>query len=142
MVDPPPPPPVFFFSFFFPFFLFLLWLLFVIVLFSALEQTHIALCTVPTQPCTMSRHFNESHIQRMHACLAVTCYLHFWQNDRDLIRATAVTRGGTDTQIKFSRRSCRDSNPRSFDHQRGALNTEPSPHPARPPGVQSGAFIL
>ena len=25
--------------------------------------------------------------------LAVTCHLHFWQNDRDLLRATAVTRG-------------------------------------------------
>ena len=26
-------------------------------------------------------------------CLAVTCHLHCWQNDRDLLRATAVTRG-------------------------------------------------
>ena len=25
--------------------------------------------------------------------LAVTCYLHFWQNDRDFLRATVVTRG-------------------------------------------------
>ena len=25
--------------------------------------------------------------------LAVTCHLHFWQNDRDLLRATAVTQG-------------------------------------------------
>ena len=29
----------------------------------------------------------------MYACLAVTCYLHFWQNDRDFLRATVVTRG-------------------------------------------------
>ena len=29
----------------------------------------------------------------MYACLAVTCHLHFWQNDRGLLRATAVTRG-------------------------------------------------
>ena len=28
------------------------------------------------------------------ACLAVTCHLHFWQNDRDLLRATVVTREG------------------------------------------------
>ena len=28
----------------------------------------------------------------MYACLAVTCHLHFWQNDRGLLRATAVTR--------------------------------------------------
>ena len=27
----------------------------------------------------------------MYACLAVTCHLRFWQNDRDLLRATAVT---------------------------------------------------
>ena len=38
-------------------------------------------------------HFMQSHIRKVHACLAVTCHLHFWQNDRDLLRATAVTRG-------------------------------------------------
>ena len=32
-------------------------------------------------------------IYRVHVCLAVTCHLHFWLNDRDLLRATAVTRG-------------------------------------------------
>ena len=37
--------------------------------------------------------FNKSHIRDVYACLAVTCHLHFWQNDRDLLRATAVTRG-------------------------------------------------
>ena len=41
----------------------------------------------------LSRHFMQSHIPRVHVCLAVTCHLHFWQNDRDLLRATAVTRG-------------------------------------------------
>ena len=39
-------------------------------------------------PC----HFMQSHIRKVYACLAVTCHLHFWQNDRDLLRATAVTR--------------------------------------------------
>ena len=29
----------------------------------------------------------------MYACLAVTWHLHFWQNDRDFLRATVVTRG-------------------------------------------------
>ena len=29
----------------------------------------------------------------MYAWLAVTCHLYFWQNDRDLLRATAATRG-------------------------------------------------
>ena len=36
----------------------------------------------------------------MHVCLAVTCYLHFWQNDRGLLRATAVTRGGNGSAQK------------------------------------------
>ena len=40
-------------------------------------------------PC----HFMQSHIRKVCACLAVTCHLHFWQDDRDLLRATAVTRG-------------------------------------------------
>ena len=35
----------------------------------------------------------QSHTRNVHACLAVTCHLHFWQNDRVLLRATAVTRG-------------------------------------------------
>ena len=39
-------------------------------------------------PC----HFMQSHIRKVYACLAVTCHLHFWQNDRDLSRATVVTR--------------------------------------------------
>ena len=39
-------------------------------------------------PC----HFMQRHIRKVHACLAATCHLHVWQNDRDLLRATAVTR--------------------------------------------------
>ena len=35
----------------------------------------------------------KPHIHKVYACLAVTCHLHFWQNDRDLLRATAVTMG-------------------------------------------------
>ena len=30
---------------------------------------------------------------RMHVCLGITCHLHFWQNDRCLLPATAVTQG-------------------------------------------------
>ena len=85
-----------------------------------------------------SCHFMQIHIPRMHACLVVTCHLHFWQNDRDLLRATAVTRGGTDTEIrvstesrpwsrKFSRRSRRGSNLRPSNHESGAVTTELSP---------------
>ena len=35
----------------------------------------------------------QSHIRKVYACLAVTCHLHFWRNDRGLLRAPAVTRG-------------------------------------------------
>ena len=38
-------------------------------------------------PC----HFMQSHIHKVHASLAETGYLHFLQNDRDLLRAAAVT---------------------------------------------------
>ena len=47
------------------------------------------------QPSTMSRHSLQSHIRRVHACLTVTCHLHFWQNDG----------GGTDTEIRVSTES-------------------------------------
>ena len=40
-------------------------------------------------PC----HFMQSHICKVYSCLAVTCHLHFWQNDRDLLCATVVTQG-------------------------------------------------
>ena len=52
-------------------------------------------------PC----HFMQSYMRKVYACLAVTCHLHFWQNDLDLLRATAVTRGGTDTEIRVSTES-------------------------------------
>ena len=35
----------------------------------------------------------KSTYVRCDACLAVTCHLHVWQNDRDFLRATVVTRG-------------------------------------------------
>ena len=34
----------------------------------------------------------RSHIRRVHVCLALACHLHFWGNDLNLLRATAVTR--------------------------------------------------
>ena len=37
--------------------------------------------------------FNKIHIRKVYACLAVTWHLHFWQNHRDFLRATVVTRG-------------------------------------------------
>ena len=54
------------------------------------SQSRRVLCTPYNHaPC----HFIQSHIRKVYACLAVTCHLRFWQNDRDLLRATAVTRG-------------------------------------------------
>ena len=48
----------------------------------------LVLCTPYNHaPC----HFMQSHIRHVHACLAVTCYLRFWQNDRDLLRAMVNT---------------------------------------------------
>ena len=45
------------------------------------------------QLCTsLQCHFIQSHIGRVYVYLAVTCHLHFWGNNRDLLRATAVTR--------------------------------------------------
>ena len=46
----------------------------------------------------------EGHIHRVHTCLAVTCHLHFWQNDRDLLRATVVTWGWNGYQNKSQHR--------------------------------------
>ena len=47
--------------------------------------------------CTPYNHtpcyFMQSHIRKVYACLAVTCHLHFWQNDRVFLRATVITRG-------------------------------------------------
>ena len=40
-------------------------------------------------PC----HFMQSPVRKVYACLAVICHLHFWKNDRDLLRATAATQG-------------------------------------------------
>ena len=50
------------------------------------------LCT-PFNPAPY--HFMQSHIRKVYACSAATCPLHFWQNDRGLLRATAVIRGWT-----------------------------------------------
>ena len=44
------------------------------------------------QPCTsLQCHFIQSHIGRVYVWLAVSCHLHFWQNDQNLLHASAVT---------------------------------------------------
>ena len=44
----------------------------------------------------------QSHVRKVHVYLAVTCYLHLWQNDWGLLRAIAVTRGWNGYRIKES----------------------------------------
>ena len=93
--------------------------------------------------------FNKSHIRKVYACLAVTCHLHFWQNDRDFLRATVVTRGWNGCRNKSQHRKStlekkilppfqRDSNPRPFNHESGVLTTELSPPPPPPPPKKDG----
>ena len=43
-------------------------------------------------------------------CLSVTCHLHIWQNDRDLLRATAVTLGWNVYQNKSQHRNTGEEN--------------------------------
>ena len=54
-----------------------------------LPSWHVLCTPYNHAPC----HFMQSHIRKVYACLAVTCHLHFWRNDRGLLRVTAVTRG-------------------------------------------------
>ena len=50
------------------------------------------LCT-PRLCTSLQCHFIWSHIHRLYVCVAETCYLHFWQNDWDILHAAAVTQG-------------------------------------------------
>ena len=106
------------------------------VLFACYMAAAISARSVYTiHPHTMSHHFMQSHIRRTHACLAVTCHLHFWQNDQDFFHATAVIQVGMYTEIRVSteswpwrrKLSCRsswDSNPWPFNHESGTLTTD------------------
>ena len=70
----------------------------------------------------------------IYAFLGVTCHLHFWQNDRVLLCAIAVTQGmnrhqtrvSTKSKLwrrKCSHHSCQDSNSQLFDRESGTLPT-------------------
>ena len=52
-----------------------------------LPPWHILCTPYNHEPC----HFMQSHICQVYAFLAVTCQLHFWQNDWGLLCATVVT---------------------------------------------------
>ena len=49
-------------------------------------------------------YFVQNHIHKVHVCLAVTCHLYFWQNDWDVLCATAVTRGWNGYRSKSQHR--------------------------------------
>ena len=49
------------------------------------------LCSCSLQATSFN--MGELHTDRVDACLAVPCQLHFWQNDRGLLHPTAATRG-------------------------------------------------
>ena len=87
-------------------------------------------------PC----HFMHSHICKVHAYLAVTCHLHFWQHGQDLLCATAVTQGWNRYRSKSQRRKLTLENkillpllqgfkPQLFYHEPSALTSELSPLP-------------
>ena len=84
--------------------------------------------------------FNKSHIRKVYACLAVTCHLHFWQNDRDFLRVTVVTRGWNGYRNKSQHRKStlekkilppllQGFEPATFQSRGDALTTELSPPP-------------
>ena len=89
--------------------------------------------------------FNKIHIRKVYACLAVTCHLHFWQNDRDFLRATVVTRGWNGYRNKSQHRKSTLEKKILPPFQQGfrtrdlsitspgALTTELSPPPPPPP---------
>ena len=56
---------------------------------TAAVSAHVLCTPYNHAPC----HFMQSHIHKVYECLAVTCHLHFWQNDRDLLGATEVVWG-------------------------------------------------
>ena len=88
------------------------------------------------QPCAMWWHFMQSHIRRVHTCLAVTRTV--GRMTGIFCDATAVTRGWNEDRNKSQHRSwpwrqkkyhhfCWDLNPRPFNHKSGAVSTELSP---------------
>ena len=92
-------------------------------------------------PC----HFTQSHIGKVYACLAVTCQLHFWQNDWDLLHATEVTWGWNGYRNKSQHRKSTLEKKilppllQGFEptnHESGALTTKLTPH--HPPTPHDG----
>ena len=90
------------------------------------------------QPC----YFMQSHIHKVHVCLAVICHLPSWQNDWDLLHTTVAINTGVerDTKIRVSTKvwlwrrkfpccSGRDMNLWPFIHKSRTLTTDLSQLP-------------
>ena len=75
------------------------------------DETTVTDCSLAS--CVWARFLIDSHTlpeqrldgSRVYASLGVTCHLHFWQNNRDFVRATAVTRGWNGHRIRVSTQS-------------------------------------
>ena len=77
------------------------YLLTVLIWLVLLETAAISACSVCiTQYNHAPCHFRQSHICKVHACLTTTCHMHVWQNECDVLRATAVTWGWNGYQNK------------------------------------------
>ena len=50
--------------------------------------------------------FMQSHTCKVYACLPVTCHLHFWQNNHDLLHATWGNTGAEQTVDPGEGNSC------------------------------------
>ena len=72
---------------------------------TAAVSAHVLCTPYNHTPC----HFMQSHIRKLHAYLAVTCHLHFWQTDWGLLCATVVTRGWKNTEIRVTWTSLNNS---------------------------------
>ena len=67
----------------------------------------------------LQRHFTQSRIRRVHVCLAVACHLHRWPNERDLLRAPAVTGG----RKVYRKKSAHMVNPGDENHPAAPAGT-------------------
>ena len=61
--------------------------------------------------CTPYNHGPCHFMQKckVYACLAVTCHLHFWQNDQDLLRATVSVSAGLELNWLLPNHHCTES---------------------------------
>ena len=95
---------------------------------TAAVSAHVLCAPYNHVPVYNVKSCKDKHVYRVHLCLAVTYHLYLWQNDRDVLRATAVTRGWNgyrnETQHRnltleknFSRCSYLNSNPRPPHHE-------------------------